>query len=94
MATAGEPLSINWDRKRGIFSYRFIADKAIAAPTVIYLPAERFGAEPSVELHTLSAAGVPRWEYQHEQQRLLIFNEGCSGEVEAFIQASTLPRDP
>ena len=77
MATAGEPFAINWNYQQGIFHYRFKADSGIAAPTVIYLPAERFGPK-SVITTTL------RFEFKYEEQRLLIYNDGCGGEAEVI----------
>jgi hypothetical protein len=78
MATSGQPLSIHWDRKRGIFRYRFNADSGIAAPTIIYLPAERFGPQANITT-------VLRFEHRHEEQRLLVFNEGRGGETELTV---------
>jgi hypothetical protein len=86
MATAGEPLSINWDRRRGVFRYRFNADGAIAAPTIVYLPADYFGPEPLIELRILQGTQAPRREYKFEQQRLFVFNEGFDGEVEVVVK--------
>jgi len=78
MATAGEPVSIKWDSGKGVFRYRFRADGGIAEPTVIYLPAEWFGAETKVSTSL-------RFELQVEEQRLFLFNDGASGEVEVVI---------
>jgi len=74
MATAGIPVSFNWDREKGIFSYCFKADSAIAAPTVIYIPPE-FGAN-AVITTTL------RHEYRPDEQRLLVYNDGKDGEFQ------------
>ena len=90
MAAAGKPLSINWNRKRGEFVFRFQADKDITAPGIIYLPAETFGSSPKIEARTSGAASEMRslrWEYRHEEQRLLLYNDGYSGEAELKIQA-------
>jgi len=78
MATAGEPLSIRWDRGKNVFRYSFKADDRISAPTIIYLPAERFGAEAKV-------SAPLRFELELEGQRLLLFNDGKSGEVEVEV---------
>ncbi|MDR0444196.1 MAG: cellulase family glycosylhydrolase [Treponema sp.] len=87
MATAGRPLLVKWDRKRGIFIFRFCADGDIAAPSVIYLPAETFGISPKIEIRTLAASEqTMREEYQYEEQRLLLFNEGYNGETEVRVQ--------
>jgi hypothetical protein len=82
MATAGEPLLIAWDRKRGVFRYRFRADGGIAAPTVIYLPEERFGQQPTIE----ASAGL-RCEYRPAEQRLLVYHDGYGGEAELTVRA-------
>jgi hypothetical protein len=79
MATAGQPLSINWNHKRGVFRYHFTADKAITAPTVIYLPTEQFGTSPKIVC-------ALRFEYLYEEQRLFVYNDGFGGEVEVKIQ--------
>jgi hypothetical protein len=78
MAAAGELLAFKWDRKRGIFRCRYRADSAIAAPTIIYLPAEWFGPGTKV-------TAPLRFEHRHEEQRLLVFNDGFSGEVEVKV---------
>jgi hypothetical protein len=79
MATAGEAFSIKWNHQRGIFRYRFKADGAITAPTEIYLPAEWFGAWANINTPL-------RHEHRHEDQRLLVFNDGFSGETEVIIR--------
>ena len=82
MATAGSPLSIKWNHRKGIFRYRFNADSAIAAPTVIYLPAEWFGAGARI-------TAPLRFEYRHEDQRLLVFNDSFSGEAEIRVTVNS-----
>ncbi|MDR0290982.1 MAG: cellulase family glycosylhydrolase [Treponema sp.] len=83
MATAGQPLSTKWDCKRGIFRYRFIADGAIAAPGIIYLPAEWFGPETKI---IVRPTRTPlRFEYRQAEQRLMVFNDGYSGEGEVVV---------
>jgi len=84
MATAGQPLSINWDRKHVSFHYRFSADGAIAAPSIIWLPQEFFGPSPLVETHAQRAN--LRWEYSEAEQKLLIYNDGYSGEAEIKVR--------
>jgi len=78
MATAGEPVSINWNRKQGIFRYRFKADGGIAAPTIIYLPAERFGPGTKVDTPL-------RFEFKPDERRLFVFNDGRNGETEIVV---------
>ncbi|MDR2718242.1 MAG: cellulase family glycosylhydrolase [Treponema sp.] len=79
MATAGSPFSIKWNYQRGIFRYRYTADSNIAAPTVIYLPAEWFGQQTKV-------TAPLRCELRREEQRLLVFNDGFAGEVEIEVK--------
>ena len=79
MATAGIPLLLKWDRRRGIFRYRFKADGVIAVPTIIYLPADWFGLSPKI-------ATPLRFEYRHGEQRLLVYNGGFSGEAEITVK--------
>jgi hypothetical protein len=83
MVSAGQPLSIKWDNKRGIFRYRFKADGNIAAPTVIYLPAEWFGPETKISAVPMSTP--LRFEHHQGEQRLLVFNDGFGGEVEVVV---------
>jgi hypothetical protein len=84
MATAGDPLSIEWNRKKGVFRYRFKADGSITAPTVIYIPEEQFSPEAKI---TLTPSATPmRFEYRHEEQRLFVFNDGYSGEAEITVK--------
>ena len=100
IATAGSPLSINWNRKRGEFIFRFSADKNIAAPSIIYLPTETFApssevtskeviskevTSPKIETRT-STGGNLRWEYKYEEQHLLIYNDDYSGEAEIKVR--------
>jgi len=77
MATAGVPVSFSWDREKGIFNYRFKADSAIAAPTVIYIPPE-FG--PNAKITT-----ELRHEYKPGEQRLLVYNDGKDGEIQVTV---------
>ena len=79
MATAGKPLFFRWDRKRGEFIFRFNADNGIAAPTIIYLPPETFGASPDIKSSL-------RYDYQYEERRLLIYNDDYNGEAEIKVR--------
>ena len=85
MASAGKPLSFKWNRKSGVFSFRFNADKNIAAPSVIYLPAETFGPSPKIQAQTANGESL-RHEYNFEEQRLSIYNGGYSGEAELKVR--------
>jgi len=77
MATAGIPVSFSWDREKGIFDYRFKADGAIAAPTVIYIPPE---CGPNAVITT-----TLRYEYKPDEQRLLVYNDGKEGEMRVTV---------
>ena len=83
MACAGKIISFRWDRKRKMFSLRFEADKNITAPGVVFLPRETFS---SVEIRALTSAGKEmRHEHDSGEQRLLIYNDGYSGEAEIKV---------
>jgi hypothetical protein len=79
MATAGKPLSIKWDRK--VFTFRFEADKNIKAPSIIYLPAEIFGVDVKIETSL-------NLRYEYKEQRLFVYNDDKSGEVEIKVRLS------
>ncbi|MDR1837530.1 MAG: cellulase family glycosylhydrolase [Treponema sp.] len=80
MAAAGSPLSFNWNRKRGLFTFRFDADREIKAPSVIYLPFETFGASPKIKAQTVTGKDL-RTEYNCENSRLLVYNDDYGGEA-------------
>ncbi|MDR0876689.1 MAG: cellulase family glycosylhydrolase [Treponema sp.] len=98
MATAGTPLSITWNRKKQIFTYRYRADNTITAPTEIFLPAEYFGDKVDVKIELVKpdetrnarpneAAVKPAWEYSREAQRLFITVAEFEGEVEVKVSS-------
>ena len=80
MATAGEPLEIKWNRKQGVFRYRFRADGAVTAPTIIYLPGQWFYGPGTRTTSPL------RYEYQPEKQQVHFYNDGHSGETEIVVR--------
>jgi hypothetical protein len=92
MATAGEPRELSWDRKRGLFRFRFSADPEIRAPTEIYVPPECFGTSPKIEIHgeALTPAEVEA-EYRPEEGRVFIRNEGYRGDLEIIISGIKPP---
>lgn len=49
-AIAGELLSLNFDILTGSFEFSFRHDAAVVAPTLVYLPAFHYGADPQVEV--------------------------------------------
>jgi hypothetical protein len=90
MAAAGKPLSFKWNRKKGELIFRFAADKDTASPSLIYLPAETFAplsekTPQKIQARTADGKNL-RWEYQQEEQRLLLYNDGYSGEAELKVR--------
>jgi hypothetical protein len=90
MATAGVPLALSWDRKRGVFRYRFKTDPRIPAPTEIFVPAGCFPSSngPRLSLSTFPEDRSPgglKADYKEEEQRLFIQNEGYEGEAEITL---------
>jgi hypothetical protein len=86
MASAGKPLSFKWDRKYKEFIFHLDAYSGVKAPSIIFLPEEAFAASSSegtsVKIETLTSTGKTlRWEYKPEEQRLLVYNDGYSGEA-------------
>ena len=88
MAAAGKPLFIKWNMKRKEFIFRFEADSKIKAPSVIFLPAETFIKTPQVQIGAPSKQSL-RWEYNHEEQKLFVFNDDYSGEAEVKVRLKT-----
>jgi hypothetical protein len=95
MATAGAPLLVKWDRKKGIFTYRFRADPGIDAPTEIFLPGEFFGETPDIQVRPLASGGTEQpspeifsREYKPEEQRLYLRNKGWKGEIEITVRSA------
>jgi hypothetical protein len=84
MATAGIPLELRWDWKRGVFRYRFHADGTIPFPTEIYAPPECLGTDPeiSVQREDGGSAGA---EYKPELRRIFIHHGGFSGDIELTL---------
>jgi len=81
MATAGLPLEIQWDRKKCIFKYRFLADPAIKAPTEIFIPSMWLSDDPLVTIMEPEKNSELKTEYNCEDQRLYIYNEDYRGEI-------------
>ncbi|MDR2608169.1 MAG: cellulase family glycosylhydrolase [Treponema sp.] len=82
-ATAGTPLSLSWDRKRGLFRYRYFSAADIADPTEIFAPPELFGKTPQIEIE---AAQALRHEYRPAENRLYVWSKGYGGEVEVRVK--------
>jgi hypothetical protein len=80
MATAGEPLFFNWNKKRKKFVFCFNADSGIKAPTVIYLPEYIFASKLKIEIVTPMGKSL-RWEQNMEEQKLFVYNDDYNGEV-------------
>jgi hypothetical protein len=90
MATAGIPLAFIWDRKKGLFRFRFAADPAIEAPTEVFLP-EEFGPDPEISVSPVDPGRIS-WEYRPEQQRLYLRHGGQEGEIEVQVRISGSPK--
>jgi len=84
MAAAGKILLFNWNQKQKKFTFRFEADGGIKSPTIIYLPSETFGVSPKIEANT-PAKNKLRYEYNFNEQQLLVYNDDYSGEAEVLI---------
>jgi hypothetical protein len=82
MAVAGKPLMYKWERKKKIFTFRFLADGKIEAPGIIYLPADTFGTSPNVEISNKQLS----WEYDYARQILIVHNNSYSGEAEVKVR--------
>jgi hypothetical protein len=89
MATAGTPLFFTWDRKGGVFVFRFRSDPGLTAPTEIYLPPE-FGPDPAVSIRPADLEGIP-WEYRPDRRRLFLHHAGRDGEIELTVRISGFP---
>ena len=85
LATAGSPLSLSWDRKKGRFRYAFLADPSVAAPTEIFAPPECFGGAPAVSILPEDTPGLSA-RYSAGERRILIRNNGYAGEAELLAR--------
>jgi hypothetical protein len=85
MATAGTPLAIGWDRKKGRFRYRYRADRGVKAPTELFIPPEFCRAVTRIHTETPEGAPLIQAKYEPEAGRVLVLNEGYAGEVELVI---------
>ena len=93
MAIAGTPIKIKWDRKKMVFFFCYYAYKTILAPTEIFLPSLWFKEKPMMEIKlqgedSYKTPGVLRYEFSSNEQRLFIYNEGYSGEIEIRISSN------
>jgi hypothetical protein len=84
MATAGTPLLIRWDRKKGVFRCRYRYDPGIRAPTEIFAPPECLGTKPLLTLRTGTGGEARnfRAEYQPDSRRLLIWGGETGEDIE------------
>jgi hypothetical protein len=87
MATAGTPIALSWDRKAGIFRYRFKADGGINGPTEIFAPTECLGKTPDIIITPKNKASF-RSEHKNEENRILIYVENFYDEIEVTINRS------
>jgi hypothetical protein len=89
MAVAGIPLEYRWDRKKGIFRLRFMADGGVEGPTEIFAPPECFGTAPEVEIRSPAGAAA-EWEYEGEKRRLFVTAPGYAGLMEVTVTRRNL----
>lgn len=72
MAVAGDPLSMSYDRRAGVFNFEFRHDAQVVEPTILYIPKKAFprGCRVSVSdgEARLDAAGQ-RLTYRHTTSR-------------------------
>jgi len=90
MATAGIPLWFTWRRETGRFCFMFHADSDVFAPTEIFIPERWFNDNPSISVISMDSNGsfqpnLLRAKFSREEQRLFIYNDGYSGEVEVSV---------
>jgi hypothetical protein len=87
MATAGLPLELNWDPKRGVFRFRYQANPDIKAPTEIFAPPECFGLSPHIVIQAPGDGGntTPEIHYAPEAKRVFIENKGYRGDLAILI---------
>jgi hypothetical protein len=81
MATAGIPLGCRWDRKKGIFRFRYRAEAAIQAPTEIFT--ECLGDKPE---YSYKAGGRLLQKIEYAPFRILIYHGDYNGEVELELR--------
>ena len=91
LASSGLPLLFNWDRKKKIMYYRYKADPALNAPTLIYIPDGIFGspniyAGPLNKSTSGNSADI-QTEYRKDTQMLLVRHNGYDGEVEVKVNS-------
>jgi hypothetical protein len=92
MATAGIPLGMGWDRKRGRFWFRCRLDSAVTAPTEIFTPPECLGFQPIIAISGGEGKTPPvRTEYDGQARRLYLWNEGFDGELRLEVFTSAKP---
>jgi hypothetical protein len=77
IATAGTPLSIRWERKKRVFSYRFKPEDCGGAPTVIFAPEECFGEKKYIGILDESGACVGEKIVENGRQVLVYTKKDC-----------------
>jgi hypothetical protein len=83
LATAGIPLEWRWDRRKGIFRFRYRADPALKAPTEIFAGAECLGERPDLHYKT---AGQAVLQIEYTPSRVLIGHGDYDGEVQLELR--------
>jgi hypothetical protein len=87
MATAGVPLSIRWDRRKTVFTYRFKADPSIVEPSELFIPAGWFGEEPVIVVNEPQT-----YDYFPEANRLFVYNNGFAEDAEVKMRYEPVPK--
>jgi hypothetical protein len=89
MATAGIPLEYRWNRKKGVFHLRFMADGGVEGPTEIFAPPECFGTAPEIEIRSPPGA-TAEWKYEGGKRRIFVTVPGHTGVVEVTVTCRSL----
>jgi hypothetical protein len=75
-ATAGTPLLFKWDREKKTLYYRYRPAPALEAPTIIFIP-DNLWDNPAISTGPA--------EYKKDGQMLLVYHNGCDGDVEVRV---------
>lgn len=90
-ATAGEPISMRWDRRTRTFRYRFRADPRIAAPTELFVPSACFGGTPIVLVEPANACAA---EFSADTGIARLDTGSFAGEVAVTVRPLRSARFP
>lgn len=85
-ATAGQPVSLAFDLSRRAFTYTFIPDHAISAPTLVFIPRLHYPHGIQVRLEG------GRWEYAPDDQMLSCWPQ--PGAPRCILNITPAPANP